>query len=114
MSDVTMTTRLRARAERARPAVKGALAPFVRPLLVRLYARVDARASAAVQAAAASQAGGLDALREQLELARDAVASADAAAREVRREQLALIARLDEIERRFDALSADRPAQPHG
>jgi hypothetical protein len=114
MTAVDMTTRLRARAERARPAVKDALAPFVRPLLARLYARVDARASAAVQAAAASQAGGLDALREQLELARDAVAAADATAREVRREQLALTARLDEIERRFDALGADRPAGSDG
>jgi chromosome segregation ATPase len=114
MTAVDMTTRLRARAERARPAVKEALGPFVRPLLIRLYARVDARASAAVQAAAASQAGGLDALREQLELARAAVAAADAAAREVRREQLALADRLDEIERRLDALSADRPDEPRG
>jgi hypothetical protein len=84
-----------------RGRLRRVLGPLVRPLLHRIYLRVDARTASAVTALHSSQRAALDDLSEQLELARAAAVASAASARALRREHDELSRRVAELEARL-------------
>jgi hypothetical protein len=89
---------------RARLRRLGAI--VLRPVLERIYLRVDMRTVAALRAARSAQAADSDDLAQTLELARSSAASSATAARELRREHEQLSARLQAVEQRLAELDA--------
>jgi hypothetical protein len=102
MTNGSLTSRLRPYLLRVRPEIRQLVALVARPVLNRLYGRIDARTAEAVRALAASQAVNLDVLHEQLEMARAAALAGGASSREVQRQLAA-------IEGRLVAIEADLP-----